>query len=1251
MRGSWLALLLLLGARAANAAEADAWYSIESPTSENLTSVQFAPDGTGFVAGANGTVLRRRTTDSKWQVLPFSLPAVPLGSLAALSSEEAWIVPGNGGHILHFQANVWTDELLDRDFSISSIDFAGPSLGYCVGLFGIMFRYDGTRWQRVTDPAWSTDRESHLQGVAVFAEDDVWVGGTQFLLHFNGKRWERLPLPDGATEGILRRVGNEVVIISGPVMIHHGSSWETIPSPRAESVGRSPTNAWWGVVLAGRPRYLLRLSPPGDELVLDWQVVGIGSGPDGLWAVGERGTILHLEPRVLPSFVDMTFDAGAGVQARSRVAMLVDLDGSEPRDLLLGVPFGRHSFLQADGDGAFRSHPLVSPRITDVPEATAFDAADLDGDGRVDLVLRVPERSGKRSIYEMRNLGGFRFWDANTNTDLGVDGDVATGNFLIADLDSDQDLDIYEARFIKDAGGFQVPNVVYRNDGFGHLDRQELSEHDGGASLRWSRRALAADFTNDGRIDLAGLNSWGDGNSFYIQNAAGRFDDATIGSGIQGADQDSHDGAIGDIDGNGTLDVLVLATAQFGPSRLYRNDGQGHFHDVTTESGIDVVFASASRAEFSDLDLDGDLDLVVAGALPRDAIDIRAGKLRFLVNDGRGHFADVTKKASLDQPAQNVVVDDFDDDGDQDLYVIRPGDANRLLANEPPSHGFLKVQLVSPPPNRVALGSRISVFGQDGRLLGVRETDTRHPDGHFGLGDETAVDVEVRFPSGKLIREKNVSANTRLTLAEVTRLQRWAQESVFFVAHRWSWAEPKRMAISLAFVLAWLLGLPRIARLVGARSLVHRVPVLGGLWATYAILEVGYLPLVPVSAAARIVPCASVLLLGFVLLVVDRAWTRRQEARFVGPYQLMAEVGRGGMGVVYRARDKSQPQRPIVALKVLRPERVGDPATLRRFLREADIGARLQHPGIVSVLASGECRILDGRTWRSTAYLAMEYIEGASLTTLLASGDRLPLARAVDIVRDAALALAAAHEMGVLHRDIKPDNLLISRAGVVKIVDFGIASLARAPSFTEAGLLVGTLAYLPPERAAGRPEDARGDLYALGVVLYEAICGQRPFRGAAEDTASLLRAILDEPIVPPIELVPDLPARLNDLVVSLLAKDPGQRPASARTVADELEQVMPEIRGERVKETAPPGPMPVELPPFVREGKTVPKADADRSARVTADFPMPMPTSESSGAEEAPMATRGVKADRVTADFPLPSSSFPSAPAGEVRDT
>jgi CheY-like chemotaxis protein len=255
---------------------------------------------------------------------------------------------------------------------------------------------------------------------------------------------------------------------------------------------------------------------------------------------------------------------------------------------------------------------------------------------------------------------------------------------------------------------------------------------------------------------------------------------------------------------------------------------------------------------------------------------------------------------------------------------------------------------------------------------------------------------------------------------------------------------------------------------------------------------------------------------------------------FAGRFEVLEEIGSGGMGMVYRALDRELGDQ--VAIKTLRPELLQDATLLERFKSEIRLARHISSKHVVRTHDIGE---RDG-----IYYLTMEYVEGITVRELLDTRGRLGTAPTLAIASQLAQSLVAAHEQGVIHRDIKPQNLLLDAAGVLKVMDFGVARLAGGnANLTEAGMIVGTPSYMAPEQMLGEGVDQRTDLYAVGVVMFECLLGRLPFE-AGSAIALIARVLRDQPPVP-ATLDPEIPPALSDLVLRLLAKDPAQRPANA----------------------------------------------------------------------------------------------------------
>ena len=268
------------------------------------------------------------------------------------------------------------------------------------------------------------------------------------------------------------------------------------------------------------------------------------------------------------------------------------------------------------------------------------------------------------------------------------------------------------------------------------------------------------------------------------------------------------------------------------------------------------------------------------------------------------------------------------------------------------------------------------------------------------------------------------------------------------------------------------------------------------------------------------------------------------EPRWIWPFELLEKIGEGGMGIVYRARYTGNDR--IVAVKLLPSDVAADSVLLARFERELDVLKQLHHPHIV--------RCFGGTCESSERFYAMELIEGGTLADLLGRKGKLAWETVVDFGLQICEALQYAHEHGVIHRDIKPGNFLITKSGQLKLSDFGLASVVTTNRLTAAGRTVGTIQYMAPEQIRGKGLTGRVDLYAMGCVLYEMLTGHTPYRG--EHAAAILQQHLGAPIPHAMEEAHTCPLKLDELIFELMSKDPDQRPATAAEVGWRLEEIL-----------------------------------------------------------------------------------------------
>jgi len=301
-------------------------------------------------------------------------------------------------------------------------------------------------------------------------------------------------------------------------------------------------------------------------------------------------------------------------------------------------------------------------------------------------------------------------------------------------------------------------------------------------------------------------------------------------------------------------------------------------------------------------------------------------------------------------------------------------------------------------------------------------------------------------------------------------------------------------------------------------------------------------------------------------IMVDKGYLARESAEAIrkqlerqafpeeiASYEIKSVVGRGGMGIVYRARAKRTGE-PI-ALKVVRLSALNTATARTRFEREARLLQRLSHPNIVGCIEIGE--------WKGSQFIAMEFVEGEPVNKIVKESGPLSIEKAVDIAASVADALAYAHSKHMIHRDIKPNNILVDPDGTVKLLDFGLSKSQQDEyaDLTMPGTGMGTPYYMPPEQIRGaKTVDHRGDIYSLGATLYEAVTGQRTLEGKPME--ALMKLESGEPITPPEELRPDLPPEFCRILKKMLARDQDDRYQSAGRLLRELQELRAALTGE-----------------------------------------------------------------------------------------
>ncbi len=357
------------------------------------------------------------------------------------------------------------------------------------------------------------------------------------------------------------------------------------------------------------------------------------------------------------------------------------------------------------------------------------------------------------------------------------------------------------------------------------------------------------------------------------------------------------------------------------------------------------------------------------------------------------------------------------------------------------------------------------------------------------------------------------------------------------------------------------------------------------------------------------------------------------DVRKFGRYEVVAELGKGAMGTVYRARDPMLNR--TVAIKTVNMDLDRDEVAdyEARFYQEARAAGGLNHPNIVTIYDIGKSG--------TVAYMAMELLEGNELRTIMAQGKALNVGQAIDIAAQAAEGLGYAHDHDVVHRDIKPANLMIVRDGLVKITDFGIARMRSAEVRTQTGVVLGSPRYMSPEQVVGKRAEPRSDIFSLGVILYEMVTGKPPFTG--DDVSAIMFQILNFVPPPPSTVSPDAPEMLDFIVAKALAKSPADRYASARELASDLRECRQQVPA-RASSSLILKPLQPSFEPESANELLLRTAPHTRRSDAETSVPEPAPTLGVSKAFDSMAATSrlaiqaGISGEFAGVSTPIPSN-------------
>lgn len=965
--------------------------------------------------------------------------------------------------------------------------------GWACGARGRIWRFDGAAWsQQAPVFAWSPTgpaNASYCTSVR-FDGDRGWMATLDGqLATFDGKTWTRV---DGSGDGgvLAMSPANGLGRRSGELFRWTGS-WTKVATRRPfqhDDVQGYPDSV---------------IDDRGEWLMQDGELTSIGSAAAAL-----RGPVPNVVAQIVVHEGELWFNSIDGIYHATRGneptfrparpgAVPLDLTGVVPGDFdddgdvdLLGV------VVESDrdvgdvrvlaNDGTGKFAPVAAA----LPIAVATVAryvyvADLDGDGRLDIAVN------NTLSYTLDTFMG----RGDCTFARGERLDPQRAWMGAADVDGDGDLDLPSVAVPND------PNVerVYWNDGAGHFTP--------GAPIalpKGTEKTIWLDVDDDGDLDLIATR-WRDPASLLRNDGAAGFVTMPLAFVIEGA-------IVEDLDRDGRPEV-------YGQIVHNRGDQPPFTKCVPRRDGCVAEPTEIPAGLAADLNLDGRLD-VIQHDLRGDDIFPAEGEVHVANADGS-----YTRVTHVTGRLAAAAVFDANGDGIPDVYARRG-----LMLGTNTDAPFLRVRARASAENRFAFGGRVLVraAGSDAIVasVGIGSSELL-----IGVPDRSATyDVEVRFPGGRTSVHRGISPWSDVE-AHDARGVAWGARMFGL----W-WRQTARLA-SLPRDLGVVLAVIGVAAFPVRRLRAQRPP----RTVAFGAFTIAYLALAGSALRAH---GAWPYLLGpgalgvaAVVTATTMAIARRRSARKLGPYSLIEKLGEGAAATVWRARHAGR----TVALKVFSLESMQVSEARDRFFREARAGSEIEHENLVRILDAG--RTDDGR-----GYLAMQLVEGRSLDRVLAEGPMDP-ARARTIARDVARALGALHSAGIIHRDVKPSNIMIRGDGSAVVTDLGLVRSALFRTVTRHDVAVGTLAYMSPEQCIGPNVDGRSDVWSLGVVLHEMLAGERPFD--ADHELELVYRIHN---TKPRALPDGVPAPMAAIVAKCLAREPSERFESADALARALEE-------------------------------------------------------------------------------------------------
>ena len=1034
-----------------------------------------------------------------WDEIDFAM----MKGLHRLPDGTAWMV-GQQGHILYYDSKNWKEvesPLIHKervnvyDGDLNDIAMTSSKTGWAVGRNGIIIRYRNGNWERIDSPTQQT-----LQKIAMVNDSTGWaVGNSGTLLECRQLKWKRIELETREQLTSVKAMDERNAWIVGnnsTLLSYNGEVWR-----QDETIKQY------------------------DDYFADISVVKDSSGLLHYWIIGNQG-IYTTSQSLGFSFTDITNQSGL-----RRVGKLgTFLFRHSPRfpDLIVANDGGSSLVYENSGRGTFADVTSSTALVNSPKDAITMTVGDVNNDGETDMLQIIDQRNFK--FYLGTIFGGFRDFTERSQLKFDEIGTMAAISARFVDLNNDGNLDLY-------ISNNDLPDQIFVGSGAGTFERlignagiEKILSHA-------SYGAVFGDFNNDLRTDIL-IPYYVSSNdkffSLFLNDGEFKFTEENDPVFSSTVDLSPTGITLADLNNDGNLDAFIHS--QKVPPIVWTGDGTGHFTNVSAQCGFTAVNNHPEPIN----------GIVGAGDVNNDGrVDIFDGSKLFL-NSKDFRFTEVSERVGV-QFIGTPSFEDVDDDGDLDLFIgsarasLGKGDRAALFRNNLDEKTFIKVDLTGTASNRSALGAKVTLSGSDGSLAvsssgtgGNQLSSGLQNTLHFGAVQKIRYTVTVQFPSGQTVSVNDVRDGDRVSVTESNIIAHTVSNILKSIQRTLTLFTVSSILYYAMMLLILAVIIFAVARAFGILSILQHWSMAGAIIVTYAFLVHGTIYLPALTSYSTVF--AGTLSLSAAGLFITRRIIEKRNAQYISHYKIISLLGAGGMGKVYKAMDSET--KKTVALKVLNPELLKDPENRRRLSAEGHLLSSFSHPNIVKVFEIGESN--------ERGFIAMEYLEGGTLRERLEREKILPLTDIKTIVMQICTGLEEVHSKGIVHRDMKTANVMIGADGNIRIMDFGLSKSPLVTTMTSLGTVLGTLGYVAPEQVTSLDVDRRTDIFSLGVIMYELLTGQLPFKG--ENEIALIHSIFNT--VPPVPSVlrSDIPNEWDSIVMKCLSKDINDRYSTAENV-------------------------------------------------------------------------------------------------------